>query len=124
MGLALGRFLTFLSAHSGRVLCVLTEPLSGVSTYGTLRQNSEITFFYGHSANENVVHIYKAIFRSKAKHLYFGVHRPDDKRVKRLDGSLAKYQRTVGSIMEYTLFCRESAKVWESDLNSEGPKTI
>jgi len=92
--------------------------------YETLRQNSETIFVYGHSANENDAHIYNAIFRSKAKHLYFGVHRPDDAKVKTLDGALAKYQRTVGSKVEYTFFCSESAKVWEHDGNLEGPTSI
>jgi hypothetical protein len=92
--------------------------------YETLRQNSETIFVYGHSANENDAHIYNAIFRSKAKHLYFGVHRPDDTKVNTLDGSLAKYQRTAASKVEYTFFCSQSAKVWEHDGNLEGSTII
>jgi hypothetical protein len=92
--------------------------------YETLRQNSEPIFVYGHSANERDAHIYNAIFRSKAKHLYFGVHRPDDTKVNTLDGSLAKYQRTAASKVEYTFFCSQSAKVWEHDGNLEGSTII
>jgi hypothetical protein len=80
--------------------------------YDTLRSNAAAMFVYGHSADENDAHIYRAIFGSEAKHVYFGVYKPDDSNLKVLDGLLAKYQKTAGSGAEYTFFDSESAKVW------------
>lgn len=81
--------------------------------YDTLRRNAAAMFVYGHSADENDAHIYRAIFGSETKHLYFGVYKPDETKVKELDGLLAKYQKTTGSSAEYTFFDSESAKVWD-----------
>jgi hypothetical protein len=80
--------------------------------YDKLRSNRATVFVYGHSADENDAHIYRAIFGSKAKHVYFGVYKPDEGKLKALDGLLAKHQRTAGSIADYTFFDSESAKVW------------
>jgi hypothetical protein len=80
--------------------------------YETLRHSSATIFVYGHSANENDAHIYRAIFTSKAKHIYFGVYKPDDENLKALDGLLAKHQKTAGSDTAYTFFDSESAQVW------------
>ena len=80
--------------------------------YDTLRWNSAAMFVYGHSADENDAHVYRAIFGSKAKHLFFGVYKPEAEKLKALDGLLAKYQKTFGSIIGYTFFDSESAKVW------------
>ena len=82
--------------------------------YDALRSNSMATFVYGHSADENDTHIYRAIFHSQATHLYFGVYKPNAEKVKVLDGRLATYQRTAGSHLAYTFFNSESAKVWDS----------
>lgn len=82
--------------------------------YDTLRWNSCSIFVYGHSADENDAHIYRAIFGSEAKHLYFGVYKPDPEKIKVFDGLLSKYQKTTGSYLEYTFFDSESAKVWDA----------
>ncbi|RAZ89431.1 hypothetical protein DPM33_17790 [Mesorhizobium hawassense] len=77
-----------------------------------LRGNSAVMFVYGHSADENDAHIYRAIFASEAKHIYFGVYNPDGDKLRALDGLLAKYQKTAGSTIGYTFFDSASAKVW------------
>ncbi|MER9663814.1 DUF4917 family protein [Mesorhizobium sp. M0159] len=79
-----------------------------------LRGNSAVTFIYGHSADENDAHIYRAIFGSETKHIYFGVYKPDGDKLRALDGLLAKYQKTAGSTIGYTFFDSGSAKVWET----------
>ena len=82
--------------------------------YDALRLNSAATFVYGHSADENDAHIYRAIFGSQAKHLYFGVYKLNEQKLKELDGLLSKYQKTAGSSLAYTFFDSESAKVWDA----------
>ncbi|MDT3380073.1 DUF4917 family protein [Labrys neptuniae] len=82
--------------------------------YDTLRTNSAVMFVYGHSADENDAHIYRAIFGSGAAHLYFGVYEPDEAKLKTLDGLLAKYQKTAGSSADYTFFDSQTAKVWSA----------
>ena len=82
--------------------------------YDKLLENPAIMFVYGHSADENDAHIYNAIFRSGAEHLYFGIYQPDAAKLNALDGLLAKYQRTIGSSTKYTLSDSETAKVWDA----------
>ena len=82
--------------------------------YDTLRLSSAVTFIYGHSADENDAHIYRAIFGSSTNHLYFGVYQPEESKLKALDGLLAKYQKTAGSTAEYTFFDSASANVWNA----------
>ena len=82
--------------------------------YDTLWLNSAVTFVYGHSADENDAHIYRAIFGSGTKHLYFGVYQLTEDKLKALNGLLAKYQRTAGSSAGYTFFESRSAKVWDA----------
>ena len=82
--------------------------------YDQLRRNGAAIFVYGHSADENDAHIYRAIFGSEAKHLFFGVYQPDEEKLRHLDGALAKYQKSAGSSMEYTFFASETASVWPS----------
>lgn len=82
-------------------------------SYNKLRQNNATMFIYGHSAEENDAHIYRAIFGSETKHLYFGVYQPDAEKLKTLDGLLSKYQKTAGSSADYSFFDSESAHVWE-----------
>jgi hypothetical protein len=82
--------------------------------YDNLRENSKAVFVYGHSAAENDAHIYRAIFKSKASHLYFGVYKPNKEKLEQMDGRLASYQKTVGSSVEYTFFDSRGAKVWEA----------
>ena len=80
--------------------------------YEMLIDNPATMFVYGHSADENDAHIYRAIFSSPVEHLYFGIYKPDDAKLKALDGLLAKHQRTAGSEAKYTFFDSERAKVW------------
>lgn len=80
--------------------------------YDTLRANSAVIFVFGHSADENDAHIYRSIFASEAKQIFFGVFQPNEEKLKTLDGLLAKYQKTAGSSAEYTFFDSETAKVW------------
>ncbi|MCR5939772.1 DUF4917 family protein [Ochrobactrum sp. XJ1] len=80
--------------------------------YDKLTKNAASIFIYGHSADENDAHIYKAIFKSKAKHIYFGVYQPDKEKLRSFDGLLAKYQKTSGSDIMYTFFDSQSANVW------------
>ncbi len=82
--------------------------------YEILSRNSAVIFIYGHSADENDAHIYRAVFGSETKHIYFGVYNPNEDTIKRLDGLLSKYQKTSGSTAEYTFFDSESAKIWEA----------
>lgn len=80
--------------------------------YDKLKESSGPMFIYGHSANDNDAHVYRAIFASQPKHIYFGVYKPDDEKLKTFDGLLAKHKRTAGSNTEYTFFDSESAQVW------------
>lgn len=80
--------------------------------YDMLRRNAASIFIYGHSADDNDAHIYRAIFASEVKHVYFGIYKPDDEKLKLLDGLLAKYQKNSGSDKKYTFFDSESAHVW------------
>lgn len=82
--------------------------------YDALRTNPADVFVYGHSADENDAHIYRAIFGSEASHIYFGIYQPDEQKLKVVDGLLAKYQKTVGSSASYTFFDSQSAKVWNA----------
>lgn len=77
-----------------------------------LKENAAPLFIYGHSADDNDAHIYRAIFESGAKHVYFAVHEPDDEKLKILDGQLAKYQKSSGSDINYTFYDSKSAEVW------------
>ncbi|EXS68755.1 hypothetical protein BF95_06115 [Sphingobium sp. Ant17] len=80
--------------------------------YDMLVLNPATVFVYGHSADENDAHIYRAIFGSSAKKVYFGVYKPNGEKLKELDGLLAKYQRTSGSSTGYAFFDSESAQIW------------
>jgi hypothetical protein len=80
--------------------------------YKALESNTAPVFVYGHSAADNDAHIYRAIFRSGAKHLYFGVHKPDAEKLAAFDGQLARYQKTTRSDVEYTFYDSASAAVW------------
>lgn len=82
--------------------------------YEMLRANSASVFIYGHSADENDAHIYRAMFESEAKHIYFGVFEPDENKLKALDGILAKYQKSVGASTDYSFYDSESAAVWKA----------
>lgn len=80
-----------------------------------LRMNGLPLFVYGHSADENDAHIYDSVFNSPCKALYFGVYKPDDVKIRSLDGKLEKYKRTAGSEAVISFFDAESAKVWTAE---------
>jgi hypothetical protein len=82
--------------------------------YAKLRDNAAALFVYGHSADENDAHIYRAIFESGAKHVYFAIYKPDNEKLKALDGQMAKYQKTWGKDTQYEFYDSESAKVWDA----------
>lgn len=82
--------------------------------YDQLRGNEAPVFVYGHSADENDAHVYRAIFESKAPHVYFGVFEPDEEKLKVFDGQLAKYQALWSKKTGYTFYDSGSAKVWEA----------
>lgn len=77
-----------------------------------LRANTASIFIYGHSADDNDAHIYNAIFGSRIKHVYFGIYKPNDGKIKVIDGILSKYQKIGGEDIGYTLYDAESAQVW------------
>jgi hypothetical protein len=80
--------------------------------YAKLRENAATVIVYGHSADESDAHIYRAIFESGVRHIYFGVYQPDQDKVKSLDGQLAKYQKVWGKGATYEFYDSESAGVW------------
>jgi hypothetical protein len=79
--------------------------------YDKLRENEAAMFVYGHSASDNDAHIYRAIF-SQAKHVFFGVYKPDDEKLLLLNGRLAKYRESSGADVKYEFYDSESATVW------------
>lgn len=89
--------------------------------YQQLKNNTATLFIYGHSANESDEHIYQAIFDSKTKHVYFGIHRPDDNKIRKIDAQLSKYAKKYAEHGEvpYSLFDSESAQVWGDATQAE-----
>ncbi|WP_340160743.1 DUF4917 family protein [uncultured Hoeflea sp.] len=83
--------------------------------YDQLRNNQAASLFvYGHSADDNDAHIYRAVFSSEVKHVFFGVYQPDDEKLKQLDGQMAKHQKIGGKNIGYTFYDAESAHVWDA----------
>jgi hypothetical protein len=80
--------------------------------YDRLRGNAVTIFVFGHSAAENDEHIYRAVFGSETKHVYFGVYQPTHDKVRDLDAQLAKYQKLGNQDVPYSLYDAESAHVW------------
>lgn len=80
--------------------------------YEQLWQNAAILFVYGHSADDNDAHIYRAVFSSNVTHVFFGVYQPDEAKLKRFSGQLAKHRELGGKNIGYTFYDAESAKVW------------
>lgn len=80
--------------------------------YETLQKTSSCVFIFGHSAAENDAHIYRAIFSSNAKHVYFGIFHPDAEKVRELDAELGKYKTLGAKNISYTFFDSETAHVW------------
>lgn len=81
--------------------------------YDKLRTNAAAIFVFGHSADENDEHVYRAIFGSEAKHVYFGVFEPSEQKLRELDAQLAKYQKLGNQDIPYSFYDSESAQVWD-----------
>ena len=80
--------------------------------YRTLQETTAAVFIFGHSADPNDAHIYRAIFGSKAKQVYFGAFQPNAEKVTALDAELAKYKKLGGDDVPYSFFDSETAHVW------------
>lgn len=80
--------------------------------YEQLKSSEGMFFIYGHSANQNDRHIYRALFNSNIDHLYFCIHRPTAD-LNEIDGELARYKHRFGSAVDYTFVDAESARVWD-----------
>lgn len=87
--------------------------------YRTLQGTTAAVFVFGHSADSNDAHIYRAIFGSKAKHVYFGVFQPDAEKVTSLDAELAKYKKLGGDDVPYSFFDSVTAHVWDGPPEGE-----
>lgn len=81
--------------------------------YRTLKETTEVIFVFGHSAAPSDAHIYRAIFGSKAKHVYFGVFQPDEDKVRTIDAELSRHKKLGGDKVSYTFFASETAQVWD-----------
>lgn len=79
--------------------------------YEKLSSSSGCFFVYGHSADPNDAHIYRALFTSEIDRLYFCIHKPTAD-VKKIDGELARYKKQCGSTIEYAFIDSESVQVW------------
>jgi hypothetical protein len=77
-------------------------------------------FVYGHSADQNDAHIYRALFTSQIEHLYFCIHLPTAD-VNAIDGELARYKALHGSQLQYSFVDSESAQVWKNPLDAQPP---
>lgn len=77
-----------------------------------LRASGGNVFICGHSAAENDSHIYTSLFSSNIEHLYFGVYKPSEDRLKGIDSELAKYQKLGAKGIPYSFYDAESANVW------------
>ena len=69
-------------------------------------------FIFGHSARDEDQHIYDAIFRSGAEHIFFGLYEPADFTLMR--GQLAKFQARNNSGVPFSLYDAKTAKAWVS----------
>lgn len=81
--------------------------------YEQLWQNAATLFVYGHSADDNDAHIYRAAFSSSVAHVFFGVYQPNEEKLKRFSGQLAKHREIGGKNIEYTFYDAESAHLWD-----------
>ena len=87
----------------------------------TLTETTNDIFIFGHSADDNDEHIYKAAFTpkdkdSQNKHIFFGAYKPSDKDTRIFKDKLASYSKLYANKdtnIEYTLFKSETAQVWE-----------
>ena len=78
------------------------------------RNQTASLFVFGHSADDNDAHIYRAIFSSEVKRVFFGVYKPDEDKLKQLSGQLAKHREIGGKKIDYVFYDAESAQVWDA----------
>lgn len=81
--------------------------------YRKLEETEAVVFVYGHSADPNDEHIYRAIFGSKAETVLFGVYKPTEEALRNFDAQLARYQKLGGKKIDYGFFDSETANVWK-----------
>ncbi len=79
--------------------------------YDQLADREGSFFIYGHSADQNDAHIYRALFKSEIEHIYFFIHRPTAD-LNAIDGELARYKRLFASGVDYSFVDSESARIW------------
>jgi hypothetical protein len=80
--------------------------------YERLRTATGDLFVYGHSAAPNDSHVYRAIFQSRIRHLYFCIHTPTAQ-LNQIEGELTRYQKFFRSKTRYTLVDSVTAHVWD-----------
>jgi len=86
--------------------------------YDKLADSKGNFFVYGHSADQNDTHIYRALFRPGIEHIYFFIHQPTAD-LNAIDGELARYKRLFGSDVDYSFVDSESARVWNYVFDEE-----
>ncbi|MEO9298420.1 DUF4917 family protein [Devosia alba] len=69
-------------------------------------------FVYGHSADDNDAHIYRAIFSSGVKKVYFGVYKPTEEKIRVFRGQLARHKELGGRSIDFTFYDAASADLW------------
>lgn len=79
--------------------------------YDMLSASQGVAFIYGHSADENDEHIYRALFQASLDHIYFCIHQPTAD-VNHVNGELARYKGRYASQTDFTFVDSESASVW------------
>ncbi|WP_424991393.1 DUF4917 family protein [Fluviibacterium sp. S390] len=83
--------------------------------YRTLKETTANVFVFGHSADQNDSHIYHAIFGSKAKHVWFGIYKPDADNLREFDAKLTAFHAIGGRKVSYSFFEAETAHVWNAE---------
>lgn len=86
----------------------------------TLEEAAGNLFIYGHSASENDAHIYRAIFKSQVKKVYFCIHEPTAD-LNAINGELQRYKALYPSARskEIIFVNSETAHVWDAVLDNE-----
>lgn len=84
-------------------------------SYEQLKENKASVFVYGHSADENDSHIYRAIFKANIPTLYFGIYQATQEKIDEISAQLSKYKISSRSSTDIVLFESMSAHVWDAD---------
>lgn len=79
-------------------------------SYNQLKETDGSLFVFGHSASDNDVHIYRAIFLSRVTDLFFCVHDPDNN-LDQIEEQLAPHIRERADINIHYV-SSETANVW------------